>query len=54
MKTMKIFRKLSLGFACRLVMLTVLLLVGGGKCRHVCLGKAVGEVCRRNADILLR
>ena len=29
MKTMKIFRKLSLGFACRLVMLTVLLLVGG-------------------------
>ena len=28
MKTMKIFRKLSLGFACRLVMLTVLLLVG--------------------------
>lgn len=29
MKTIKIFRKLSLGFACRLVMLTVLLLVGG-------------------------
>ena len=29
MKTMKIFRKLSLGFAYRLVMLTVLLLVGG-------------------------
>ena len=28
MKTMKIFRKLSLGFACRLVMLTVLLLAG--------------------------
>lgn len=28
---MKIFRKLSLGFACRLVMLTVLLLVGGGQ-----------------------
>lgn len=44
MKTIKIFRKLSLGFACRLVMLTVLLLVGG-KCRHVCLGKAVGEIC---------
>ena len=29
MKTIKIFRKLSLGFACRLVMLTVLLLVEG-------------------------